>query len=129
MSQNAIAAMSCLAEGYPDEASRLSSAQIASARKLPQTLVAKVLTTLSQAGYVIGSPGPNGGYRIARDPSAISFYDVVSHFDRMDDAFPCPFGAGYCPNDNPCPVHDEMAAMRDSVEKFLRETHFGTFVK
>ena len=129
MSQNAIAAMSYLAEHFADEESRLSSAQIAEGRALAQTLVAKVLTTLSQAGYVTGSPGPNGGYRLARDPSTISFYDVVSHFDRVDDSFPCPFGIDYCPNDNPCPLHDDLAAMRESVESFLKQTHFGTFGK
>ncbi len=129
MSQNAIAAMSYLAGHYADEESRFSSAQVAQARNLPQTLVAKVLTSLSQAGYVHGAPGPNGGYRLAREPETISFYDVVSHFDRIDEQFPCPFGADYCPNDNPCPIHDDLAAMRESVEKFLKETHFGSFRK
>ncbi len=127
MAQNAIAAMSYLAEQFADGESRFSSAQIAEARQLPQTLVAKVLTALSQAGYVIGAPGPNGGYRLATEPSSISFYDVVKHFDRVDDNFQCPFGDDYCPNDNPCPVHDVMVSMRESVEKFLRETHFGSF--
>ena len=59
MSQNAIAAMSYLAGQYADESACATSAQIAKARDLSQTLVAKILTLLSQAGYVTGSPGPS----------------------------------------------------------------------
>lgn len=127
MAQNAIAAVSYLAAEYADPSARTSSGQIAEARNLPQALVAKVLTMLSQADYVIGSPGPNGGYRLARAPHEITFYDVVSNFDPVNDTFPCPFGVDYCPSDNPCPMHDELVAMRESVERFLKETHFGRF--
>ena len=127
MSQNAIAAMSFLAGQYEDKSALASSAQVAKARDLPKAIVAKVLTQLSQAGYVTGSPGPKGGYRLARDPQSISFYDVVSYFDPINDSFPCPFGADYCPNDNPCPLHDDMVHMRESVEEFLKTTRFGKF--
>lgn len=129
MSRNAIAAMSYLAEQYGNETARFSSSEVAQARGLPQTLVAKILTILSQAGYVSGSPGPKGGYRLARKPETISFYEVVSHFDPVGDSFPCPYGVNYCPNKNPCPVHGNMARMRESIERFMRETHFGLFHK
>lgn len=128
MAQNAIAAVSYLAAEYADPLARSSSAQIAKARHLPQALVAKVLTMLSQANYVTGAPGPNGGYRLASAPHKITFYDVVSKFDLVSDTFPCPFGADYCPNENPCPMHNELVAMRESVERFLKESHFGAFV-
>ena len=127
MAQNAIAAVSYLAAEYADPAVRSSSAQIAQARDLPQALVAKVLTLLSQANHVTGSPGPNGGYRLARSPDKITFHDIVSHFDPVNDAFPCPFGKDYCPNEHPCPTHDQLVIMRESVERFLKETHFGSF--
>lgn len=127
MARNAISALSYLAGLHADETARANSAEIALARNLPQTLVAKVLTTLSQAGYVTGAPGPRGGYRLARDPETICFYDIVSHFDPVDDSFPCPHGVGYCPNDNPCPLHDDLLRMRESVERFLKDTNFGKF--
>ncbi|MFT4548161.1 MAG: Rrf2 family iron-sulfur cluster assembly transcriptional regulator [Verrucomicrobiales bacterium] len=129
MSQNAIAAMSYLASQYADASARASSAEIGEARKLPKPLVAKVLTQLSQAGYVSGTPGPNGGYRLACNPDEISFYDIVCQFDTVDDTIPCPFGSGYCPNENPCPVHDKIAHMRESIASFLKETNFGSFTE
>lgn len=127
MAQNAIAAVSFLAAKYDDPLCRCSSAQIAEARDLPQALVAKVLTRLSQANFVTGSPGPNGGYRLVRAPQEITFYDIVSHFDPVNDTFPCPFGVDYCSNKNPCPLHDELVAMRESVDRFLKSAHFAGF--
>ncbi len=61
--QSAIAAMSRLAEQYDGGRTRVSSGDIAATRNLSRPLVAKMLTTLSQAGLIRGSPGPGGGYR------------------------------------------------------------------
>lgn len=131
MAQNAIAAMSYLAERYGagGGAPLLRSAEIAEARGLSQTLVAKILTILSQAGLVEGVPGPNGGYRLQSEPGKVSFFDVVRLFDRVNETFPCPFGADYCPNEKPCPVHDEMVAMRETLDAFLKQAHFGKFLE
>ena len=39
--------------------------------------MAKVLKPLAQAGLVDGFRGANGGYRLARDPAAISLVEIV----------------------------------------------------
>ena len=129
-SQNAIAAVSFLAERYyyKSGASRVSSIEIAEARNLPKPIVAKILTTLSQAGYVKGSPGPGGGYRLAFPPDEISFFDVVARFEEPGPPVMCPFGPEWCGNHNPCPLHDAIAALGDTMDAFLRENHFGMFV-
>ena len=71
MSGCAVAAMSALAEVFPQD-STLSSHQIAESRNLSQPLVGKIMTILSQHGLVKGSRGPGGGYRPARDPATIT---------------------------------------------------------
>ena len=76
-----------MAEVYCDDPPvRLSSLQIAEHRKLMKPVVAKVLTVLSQAGLVTGSPGPNGGYRLAKPPEQISLYDISIHFDQLEES-------------------------------------------
>ena len=93
IAQYAIAAVSRLAEVYhADETTKLNSADIAQRRNLPRPMVAKVLTVLSQAGIVRGTPGPGGGYWLAREPGAVTLYDVVSLFERLDEAVSCPLG-------------------------------------
>jgi Rrf2 family protein len=124
--QNAIAAMSRLAELYPDN-QPASSADIAKARNLAQPLVAKVLTTLARAGLISGSPGPGGGYRFANNPRETSLLDVASLFERESDTA-CPFGPGWCGNQEPCPLHQSLIAMKQIETDYLQNTTFDVFI-
>ncbi|MCU0703906.1 MAG: Rrf2 family transcriptional regulator [Fimbriiglobus sp.] len=127
--QNAIAAVSRLAEVYdPANRVKLNSADIADNRHLPKPVVAKVLTVLSQAGIVSGTPGPGGGYWLARDPELITLFDVVELFERLDDNVSCPFGPDYCGNTPHCPLHQDMLTVRGQIHEFLKKTNFARFV-
>ncbi len=128
MSQHAVSAVSYLAEKYGD-GQRVSSGQVAEARRLPQPVVAKILTTLSSAGLVTGTPGPSGGYRLAKDPAEITFMSVVRHFENLRGGIPCPLGLDWCGSHRPCPVHDEITALRESANLLLEKTHFGGFAE
>jgi Rrf2 family transcriptional regulator, iron-sulfur cluster assembly transcription factor len=91
-------------------------------------VVAKVLTTLSQEGIVNGSPGPGGGYWLARPPEDLSFYEVVSLFERLAPNVSCPFGPDYCGTSPHCPLHFEMLQVREQMVSFLKTCTFARFV-
>ncbi|MCA8996271.1 MAG: Rrf2 family transcriptional regulator [Candidatus Omnitrophica bacterium] len=130
VAQAAIASMSLLAERYsPKGGVRLNSREIAQQRKLSQAIVAKVLTTLSQVGLVMGAPGPGGGYWLAKDPNEISLLDVVSPFDRLEETLVCPFGEGWCGTGPQCPLHEQLDGFRQQVSTFLAETTLACFQK
>lgn len=124
--QTAIAAMSRLAEVYA-ERQLLSSMDIARDRHLAQTLVAKLLTMLSQAGLVEGERGPGGGYRLSRSPGKISLLDIVSVFERVDNRTACPFGPDWCGNNDPCPLHDVYVQFNEQFDTFLKRTKLSVF--
>lgn len=127
--QTAIAAVSRLAEVYnPAERVKLNSADIARKRHLPQPVVAKVLTILSQAGIVNGSPGPGGGYWLARPPEEVTLYDVVSLFERVDQNVSCPFGPDHCGTGPHCPMHFDLLKIREQLVSFLKTSTFARFV-
>jgi Rrf2 family protein len=128
MSQHAVSAVSLLAERH-GQSIRLSSAQIAAGRNLPQPVVAKILTTLSAAGLITGMPGPSGGYALAREPSEITLSDVVQHFEASGESMPCPLGADWCGTGPQCPIHDQIDALRRAADRLLEETNFGGFAK
>ncbi|HMO36430.1 MAG TPA: Rrf2 family transcriptional regulator, partial [Gemmatales bacterium] len=125
--QYAIAAASRLAEVYTDQV-KLSSMDIAKHRNLPQPIVAKVLTILSQAGLVTGNPGPRGGYSLAKPPERIRLLDVADCFERSDKTLTCPFGPTYCGTGNPCPLHHQIVALQDQFQKFLQENSLAVFL-
>jgi Rrf2 family protein len=128
VAQAAVAAASVLAENYhADPRPVLSSREIARQRNLSQTLVAKVLTQLSQAGLVSGSPGPGGGYALSRAPADITLAQIVSLFDRKQDALMCPYGPGWCGTGPQCPLHEQLDAIRTQLSDCLEQTDLSGF--
>ena len=125
--ETAIAAMSRLAEVYDDGKVRLSATEIADVRGLQRPFVAKILTVLSQAGLVTGAPGPGGGYTLASPPKKITLYDVYRLFEREDNSDDCPFGGGVCGAGDPCPLHDKLVSLRQSLDDVLNGTTFEAF--
>lgn len=127
-SQTAVSAMSCLAEAF-EAGRKLSSADVARDRNLPQPLVAKVLTVLSTAGLVCGARGPGGGYLLARPPGEITLSEIVEAFERDGEGPMCPFGPGWCGTGEPCPVHDSFEAIGRDLAKFLKGTTLAVFTE
>ena len=125
--QNAISAMSFLAEAYDGGETRVSSLDIATSRQLPKPIVAKLLVVLSQAGFVSGAPGPKGGYSLAKDPNEITLHEIVDQFEKTDDTIMCPFGPNWCGNKEPCPLHDELVDMQKKLSTFLCSTTLKVF--
>lgn len=126
---NAIAAMSYLAEGYGGELRKISSQEIALGRNLTKGLVAKILTQLSQAGLVDGSPGPGGGYYLSRAPAEITLWDVVRPFERLDRPMSCPFGPNWCGVKEPCPLHGKLVTLNGQAMAFLKSNTLAIFGK
>ncbi|GDX12081.1 hypothetical protein LBMAG57_38530 [Verrucomicrobiota bacterium] len=127
--ETAIAALSRLAEVWDEGRTRLSAAEIADQRGLPRAMVAKILSTLSQASLVDGSPGPGGGYALARAPHLIRLREPHELFEREDVSTNCPFGGGVCGVGDPCAMHDRLKSMQGAIRKLLEETTFEIFRK
>jgi len=56
-------------------------AEAAARHGIPETALAKVIQRLVRAGLAVGSRGVGGGYRLARDSSAITVAEVLAPFE------------------------------------------------
>lgn len=123
----ALAALCHLAQFYESGTLR-GSQKISDAVNLPQTLVAKVLTSVSAAGIIEGMRGPNGGYKLTKAPSEISVFQIVRIFgqDKENDDF-CPMGPGWCGVKDHCPLHDTIQKLRDTMDTALHSTTLDDF--
>ena len=83
-----MAAVSRLAEVYDGGHTRLSAASIARSRGFSAPIVAKILSVLSRAALVTGSPGPGGGFSLARPPDQIRLVEVFRLFERVEEGDP-----------------------------------------
>jgi Rrf2 family protein len=72
----------------PPEAT-LPTGRLAEYHGVPAAYLAKHLQALSRAGLLEASPGPRGGYRLARPASEIIALDVVEAIDGSEPAFRC----------------------------------------
>lgn len=125
--ETAIAALSRLAEVWDEGRTRLSAVEIADQRGLPRAMVAKILSALSQANLVNGSPGPGGGYALARAPREIRLREPYELFEREDTSNNCPFGGGVCGVGEPCAMHDRLKTMQGAIRKLLEDTTLEIF--
>lgn len=127
--QHAIMAISYLAEVYDGGRTRSSSKDIATNRNLSQPVVAKLLVMLSQAGLVEGTPGPKGGYWLAKSPSEVSLLEIVSTFEKTGERISCPTGIGKCDSRSPCPLHHKLDDLDQQLAKFLEENCLSVFTE
>ena len=71
----------------PDEA--VTAARLAAFYELPAAYLNKQLQALTRAGILTSTPGPRGGFRLARSPGDISLLDVVTAIEGGEEAFRC----------------------------------------
>ena len=98
----------------------LSAPELAEHAGLEAPTVAKVLKPLAQAGLVEGFRGANGGYRLARDPAAISLVEIVEAMEGPLGMTECSLHDGQCGIEQSCGVRANWRRINDVVADALR---------
>jgi len=97
---------------------------------ISESYLSKTFTQLSKAGIVLSSPGIKGGYRLAKSPQSISFWDVVEAIEGKDPLFQChevrfnnrtlkEIGALQKADKSPCLISGVMHQGEEEMKKFL----------
>ncbi|MDE3110287.1 MAG: Rrf2 family transcriptional regulator [Acidobacteriota bacterium] len=113
----AIRATLYLAGRAPGELSPVR--EVAQATKLPSPYLSKVIQRLAQAGLVRTFRGPGGGIELGKSPELITLWSLMCATDGAADMRRCAFGIGECSPNNPCPLHEKWAPLRDEFQKLL----------
>jgi Rrf2 family protein len=71
------------------EGTALPGGRLAEMHGVPVAYLQKHLQSLSRAGVLESARGKGGGYRLARSPSAITLWDIVSAVEGAEPAFRC----------------------------------------
>lgn len=97
---------------------------------ISESYLSKTFTQLSKAGIVLSSPGIKGGYRLAKSPQSISFWDVVEAIEGKDPLFQChevrfnnptlkKIGVLQKADKSPCLISGVMHQGEEEMKKFL----------
>ena len=98
----------------------LSAPELAEHAGLEAPTVAKLLKPLAQAGLVEGFRGANGGYRLARDASAISLVQIVEAMEGPLGMTECSLEDSQCGIAQSCGVRANWRRINDVVADALR---------
>lgn len=94
---------------------------IAKARGVPQTFLAKIFQKLNRAGIVASSRGAVRGYALVRRPKDIKLKEILLAVEGADLFDRCIFWSDRCADSDPCPIHFRWKKLREQVIEDLME--------
>ena len=102
-----------------NNSSRPGIDEIASAIQAPRFYIAKILQRLVRQGFLVSLKGKGGGFFFDNTRPDLSIKDVITSIQGDSIITGCGFGLSHCSNDNPCPLHDKYAPIREAIDKLV----------
>ena len=99
-------------------------ARIAETQRVPPKYLELIMLDLKQAGLVVSTRGPRGGYLLAREASGISFGEIVRALEGPIALISCAsvnFYApcGDCHDEATCAIRRAFSILRDQSAQLL----------
>jgi Rrf2 family protein len=104
------------------------AANVARAIGAPQNYLGKLLKNLAEHGLLESQKGLGGGFRLARDPSEITLFDVVEPIEHLSRWSGCILGMSACSDSAPCALHERWKAVRGAYLHMLQRTTLAELV-
>ncbi len=105
--------------------------EISQAQRIPRRFLEQILLMLKRAGYLKSEKGKNGGYSLAKPPSAISVAEVIRVMDGPLAPIECVSVLAHksCPMESVCSLRLLWKSVRDVVADKMESTSFADLVK
>jgi len=100
----------------------VAASGVADAQQIPLSFCHKILRKLVAAGLVASRAGRNGGFRLARRPSAIRLLDVLETIQGPVAVTHCMMRVGPCPRRSTCPASRKWRKLQNGIVTFLKST-------
>jgi Rrf2 family protein len=100
--------------------------EIARRMDVPEEFLAKILKTLVQKKLVASTRGANGGYRLTKPPSQISFLDVIEAVEGPVAVNVCQDPHGSCKLSPACTMYGVWKLGQERMLEVYRSTTLDT---
>lgn len=97
----------------------LSVDVIATKQGISRKYIHFLMTGLKTAGLIRPVRGPNGGFELNKDPSAISALDVISVLEGWKAPVECVVDARSCPRSGRCAAREVWCDVAEAVDSVL----------
>ncbi len=100
------------------------ASEVASREGIPEKFLQGILLDLRRRGIVSSRRGQGGGYRLARDPSAVNVGEVIRTLEGPLALTPCVSQTAYhrceeCADERRCGIRLIMKRVRDETARIL----------
>ncbi|MCS6775322.1 MAG: Rrf2 family transcriptional regulator [Chloroherpetonaceae bacterium] len=103
-----------------EEGRLVNAREIALKFDLPAELLAKILQRLARADLLVSTPGPTGGYRLARSARSISVGAIVVAVDGPPALVPClRSDHNDCEQSRHCTIQRPLARLNQRIFQML----------
>lgn len=111
------------------EGKRPGITEIAEQIDAPHFYTAKILQRLVRQGFIESQKGKGGGFYFDTNKSELSLKQLI--IATQGDALfcGCAFGLKQCDENNPCPLHDKYAPIRNALNKLVMEENIQSLAQ
>ncbi len=85
----------------------------------PEGFTGKVLQQITRAGLVSSMKGRGGGFFFDNLEKPLTLFEVMQMTEGQEFFSKCGFGLQSCDENNPCPIHDDYAGVRDAFYQLM----------
>ena len=103
------------------EGNRPGIAEIAEQIDAPHFYTAKILQRLVRQGFIESQKGKGGGFYFDSEKPDLSLKQLIIATEGETLFMGCGFGLKQCDENNPCPLHEKYAGIRDALNKLVTE--------
>jgi len=96
---------------------------------IPYHFLAKILQKLTRKGLLRSLKGPTGGFALALPAGQITLFQIIDAIDGADFMTACILGFSECSGRNPCSVHEQWGAMRNSIHAMLVDKNISQMAR
>lgn len=100
---------------------RPGTAEIAKEIEAPPFYTAKILQRIVRVGLLESLKGKGGGFFFSENKPDLPLVKLITATEGDKSFSGCGFGLKHCDENNPCPLHEKYAPIRNSINKLVSE--------
>jgi Rrf2 family protein len=100
---------------------RPGTSEVAKEIDAPPFFTAKILQRLVKFGFLESMKGKGGGFFFDTSKPDLPIIRLISAIEGERSFSGCSFGLRKCDPDNPCPLHEKYAPIKEAINKLITE--------
>jgi Rrf2 family protein len=102
-----------------DERRKVQVDEIAGKLGVPRHFMGKIMKRLVKEGLLLSVKGPYGGFSLSGVTLQTPLYRLIEITDGLSTFDNCVLRLRACSSANPCPLHFQMVAIKNSLQELL----------